>query len=248
MWTIRPLLEQWADVAWYDPPGVGEEPLPGGVPRDVGLTHALVAERGLNEIDGLGWDHFFLLADSYAIAAAAHIAKARQKSVTGLVFGHARLSFRRQGPRAPVNGAIWEALTQVIRSDYESFIRHGIAQATAGSVDEDVAGRMLERIPHDLMLTGWEQITAEDESFAEVLGILDCPFLLAKHEGCLMSTDEGFEDVIAAFPDARALKVPAAPSTSPEFAEAVRSFCEENWPAGRQHSKRAARPGAGRSG
>jgi hypothetical protein len=30
-WTIRPLLEEWADVLSYDPPGVGNESLPAGV-------------------------------------------------------------------------------------------------------------------------------------------------------------------------------------------------------------------------
>jgi hypothetical protein len=32
------------------------------------------------------------------------------------------------------------------------------------------------------------------------LSRLDCPLLFAKHEGCLASTDEGFEDAAATFP------------------------------------------------
>lgn len=42
------------------------------------------------------------------------------------------------------------------------------------------------------------------------------PFLFAKHEG--------FHDAAAAFPHARTVSVPEAPSVSSEFAEALRSF------------------------
>jgi len=50
--------------------------------------------------------------------------------------------------------------------------------------------------------------------------------LLAKHEGCLMNTDEGFEDAVAALPNAAVVAVPDAPCTSTEFAAALRDFCE----------------------
>jgi hypothetical protein len=30
-WMIKPELEEWADVAAYDPPGVGKERLPVGL-------------------------------------------------------------------------------------------------------------------------------------------------------------------------------------------------------------------------
>ena len=36
--------------------------------------------------------------------------------------------------------------------------------------------------------------------YRRVCSRLDCPLLFAKHEGCLASTDEGFEDVAATFP------------------------------------------------
>jgi hypothetical protein len=53
------------------------------------------------------------------------------------------------------------------------------------------------------------------------------PLLFAKHEGCLASTDEGFEDAAATFPQARLLSVTDAPLTSPEFAEALRAVCKD---------------------
>jgi hypothetical protein len=72
---------------------------------------------------------------------------------------------------------------------------------TGGSVNEDLAERMLERLPVDAMAEGWAAVTA-DEPFAEVLTGLECPLLFAKHEGCLMSTDEGFDEAAARIPRA----------------------------------------------
>ena len=51
--------------------------------------------------------------------------------------------------------------------------------------------------------------------------------LLAQHNGCLMFTDEGFEDAVAAFPDARGHRCSEKPSTSPEFAHVLREFCAQ---------------------
>src|SRR5215208_5051276 len=61
-WTIKPLLEEWAEVASYDPPGVGSEPLP----KEAGLGPGMpepdrraafdewrraATRRGLEELD-----------------------------------------------------------------------------------------------------------------------------------------------------------------------------------------------------
>ena len=226
-WTIKPQLETWAEVASEDPPGVGDEPRPADA--EANFTHELIAQRGLDELGRRGWDRVVVAADGWAIAAAARIADARRDAVVGMALGHARLSFRRGGERPTMSAGVWEALTQLLRQDHESFIRHGIAQATAGSIGEDLAQRMLERFPRELIVAGWESITAEDDEFGTLLAELDCPLLLAKHEGCLMATEEGFEDAVAAFPRARTVSVPDAPVASPEFAEALRAFCDDVW-------------------
>jgi pimeloyl-ACP methyl ester carboxylesterase len=226
-WTIKPQLDEWADVASYDPPGVGSEPLPPGGPP--GIARGLIAERGLQELDRRGWDRFVLVADSWAIAIASRIAEARRDALAGVALGHACLSFRRDGPRPPKSSAVWEALTQLLRQDHEAFIRHGIAQATGGSIGEDLAQRMLERFPRDIIVVAWEALTADDEDFAEVFLGLECPMLLAKHQGCLVSTDEGFEDAVAALPNAQTFSSTDSPEASPAFAEALRSFCEQLW-------------------
>ena len=224
-WTIKPQLAEWAEVASYDPPGVGAEPLPKG---DVSsFTREVIADRGLAELDRLGWDRCFLLADSWGIPVAVSIAERRPGSILGMALGHAVVSISRHGERPTESAAIHDALAQLVRKDGEAFLRYGIAQSTAGSVSEDLAERMVERFPKELLIEGWKAVTAEDERFGDVLRELDLPLLLAKHEGCLMSTDEGFEDARKALPNAPAISVPAAPSTSEDFAVAVREFCEE---------------------
>jgi hypothetical protein len=54
--------------------------------------------------------------------------------------------------------------------------------------------------------------------------------LLAQHKGCLLYTDEGFDEAVAALPHAHSVKVGDKPSTSREFASALRAFCTEHVP------------------
>jgi hypothetical protein len=170
---IRGRLEEWADVASYDPPGVGDEPP----------------------------------AETFDRAAIV-----------------------RRGPRAPLNAAVYEAVAELVATDHEQFLRHGMVQATGGSVDEEQAERVIERFPPDLIQRGFEILTRDDVDLRPLLEQLDCPLLFAKHEGCLGSTDEGFEDAAAAFPGARIVSVSDAPLTSDIFAQALREFCEEAGP------------------
>jgi hypothetical protein len=229
--AIRPRLEEWAEVASYDPPGVGNEP------RTERLDREAIVARGLEELDRLGWEACFVATDGWGIASAVRLALARPNAVLGMALGHAKLSHRREGERAPINGPVYDALTELIRTDQEAFIRHGIAQATGGSVREDMADRMIERFPRDLLLSGWEAITRENEQIGELLRQVDCPLLFAKHVGCLGSTDEGFEDAAAAFPDATTVAVEDAPLTSAKFAAALRDFCEQIFSVAREGSR-----------
>lgn len=221
-WEIKPLLEEWAEVASFDPPGVGDEPLP----PEVELDRSAIVQRGLAELDRRGWERFFMVADGWGIPAALGTAGPRSDDLQGLALGHAMLRFSRSGPRPTHSPAVYEAMTQLLRSDYEAFIRHGIVQVTGGSFDEERAQRMVERFPEELIKPAWEAITSDVE-FETALRELRCPLLFAMHEGCLMSTPEGFEDAADAFPEARTMRVPEAPSASPAFAVAVRELCAE---------------------
>jgi pimeloyl-ACP methyl ester carboxylesterase len=216
---IRPQLEEWAEVASYDPPGVGDEP-----PAET-FDRAAIVRRGLKEVERRGWSRYFVASDSWGIGSAVQLAVARPDSVEGLALGHAKLSLRREGPRAPINSAVYEAMTELVNKDHEEFLRHGAVQLTGGSVDEEQAERMIARFPRELMVRGWEMITRPDTDIGEHLAELDCPLLFAKHNGCLGSTDEGFEDAVAAFPNAETVSVTDAPLTSEVFAEALRRFC-----------------------
>jgi hypothetical protein len=50
--------------------------------------------------------------------------------------------------------------------------------------------------------------------------------LLVEHKDCLMWTREGFEDTIAALPDAVRTSVERKPSADPAFAAILRDFVE----------------------
>jgi hypothetical protein len=221
-WTIKPHLDEWAEVRSYDAPGMGSEPRPDDLSN---VSGRLLVDRGLEEIDRAGWDGFFVVADGWAIGTAVGIAKERPDATLGLALGHASLSQRREGDRAPINGEIYAAVTQLVDTDAQSFIRYAIVQATGGSIDEDEAAQIMSRVPEKDMAEGWRLLTA-DEPYEEDLLSLDHPLLLAKHEGCLMMTDEGFEDAAAALPEAQVIAVEKAPCTSAEFAVALRDFCK----------------------
>jgi pimeloyl-ACP methyl ester carboxylesterase len=219
-WTIRSQLEDWAEVASYDPPGVGDEPGTENFDRNA------IVQRGLEELDRRGWERYFIAGDAYGIASAVLLGLARPDAAAGLALGHTSLSYRREGERAPINGEVWAAMTELIDKDHEAFLRHGIAQATGGSVDAEQAERMIERFPRELIGPGWEMMSRDDVQIGELLARIDCPLLFAKHDGCLGSSDEGFDDAVAAFPRAKTTSVTDAPQTSPAFAEALREFCE----------------------
>jgi pimeloyl-ACP methyl ester carboxylesterase len=222
-WTIRPKLEQWADVCSYDPPGVGGE----GRPVEfAGLTRQVLVERAGEEIDRAGWDGCFVAADGWSVSVAVRLATQRPEAVRGVALGHAALSCNRSGKRAPINGDVYAAMSQLIETDAPAFIRYAIVQSSGGSIEENVAEQMMDRIPAADIGVGWKLLTSE-ESWEEEFRSLEQPVLLAKHEGCLMNTDEGFEDAVAALPTAEVIAVPRAPCTSPEFAAALRSFCSD---------------------
>jgi hypothetical protein len=95
-------------------------------------------------------------------------------------------------------------------------------------VSDEIAGRMIERFPDSEYVTAaWEGMASRHEPIGEMLKQVGCPLLLAKHEGCISFTEEGFDDAVAAFPDARVTRVPGAPGTREEFAHALREFCAE---------------------
>jgi hypothetical protein len=220
-WVTKPQLEEWADVATFDVPGVGDEP-----PVEP-LDQAAIANRALQELECRGWDTYVLVADGAALSTAARVARARPEAVSAMALGHACLEHRTEGERPTINRDVMEAFRQLARTDYGNFVRYGLTQVTHGSIGDELAERMLERVPVDIGRAVWEMSLSDSESIEPVLREVNVPLLFAKHAGCLGHTDEGFEDAVAAFPEARLVSVGESPCVSSEFATALRSFCEE---------------------
>jgi pimeloyl-ACP methyl ester carboxylesterase len=224
-WKIAPQLAEWAEVATFDIPGVGDEPLPRDDPRR--LTRELVADRGLQEVDARGWQSYFVVGDGSGTAAAVRLARRRPKAVLGIALGHASLSYDTEGERPPLNGEVYAAMGQLLRNDYDSFVRYGITQMTQGSFDEQLAEQMVRRFPAMAVAAqAWDALRAQPEPIGEMLGELDKPLLLGKHEGCIGFTPEGYEDAVAAFPEARTVATPRACCSDSAFCDAIRMFCE----------------------
>jgi len=224
-WTIAPQLSEWAEVATFDAPGVGDEPIPADDP--MGFDRELVVQRALQEIEKLGWGSYFVVGDAWGTATAVRVAAARPDPVHGLALGHASLSYQREGRRPAVSKEVIAAMTQLLRSDYDSFVRYGMTQFTQGAFDEETSERIVARFPPmDVAAQVWEMNVDRPEPIGELLGQLDMPILLAKHDGCLVFTAEGYDDAVRALPDAHRTSVGRTPSASDEFAAALQDFCE----------------------
>jgi hypothetical protein len=220
-WLIRPQLEEWAEVASFDAPGVGEEP------RPERLCRKALINRAQEELERCGWESCFIAGDSWGNATAVGAASEWDGNVIGMALGHARLSDRTEGERPPVNRIVWDAMGQLLRNDYGGFIRYALTQLTQGSIGDELAERMLERIPVDIAQGTFEAMLTDPEPIEDSLRRLNRPLLFGKHDGCLSATEEGFADAVAAFPDARTVSVVESPTVSAEFAHALRTFCLE---------------------
>src|SRR4051795_9631845 len=163
-WTIAPQLSEWAEVATFDAPGVGDEPMPGGDLLD--FDREMVVQRALQEIEKRGWDSYFVVGDAWGTATAVRVAHKRPESVLGLALGHACLNYAQDGQRAAVNKEVPAAMTQLLRSDYDSFVRYGMTQFTQGAFDEETSERIVARFPPmEIASRVWEANLTRDERF-----------------------------------------------------------------------------------
>ena len=117
-WVIRPLLEEWAEVATYDAPGVGDEP----PVEDFGSE--ATARRGLEEVDRRGWDSFIVVADEFGVAGASHLAVAagdRVRRHRARAMRACRTRSTGRGRRS--NREVLHGLQSLMRTDPRTFVR-----------------------------------------------------------------------------------------------------------------------------
>lgn len=219
-WKIKPLIQRWAEVASFDAPGIGAEPA-------ADPTQEAIVARGLAEIDRRRWSRCVIVGDEAGAMQAVRIADARPSAVMAIVLGHPTLNFKRTGPRRGLSGEVFDALIQLARTDYRSFVR-ALCQLTQHAYDEDLADRYMERVPQDLALAYLDQMlnASDAEEIEPTLRRVNRPLLLVEHHGCVGWTREGFEDAVAAFPQATTGSVGIKPSCDPRFAQILREFCE----------------------
>ena len=86
-WAIAPQPAEWAEVATFDAPGIGHEPIPGNDVKR--LNRGLVVQRALQEVERLEWDSYFVVGDALGTATAVRVAVAKPELVLGLALGHA---------------------------------------------------------------------------------------------------------------------------------------------------------------
>ena len=222
-WVIKPQLEEWADVASYDAPGIGDEPAVGEVGSPA------TARRGLEEADRRGWDDFVVVADEFGVVAASLIGAQAGGRVQGLALGHARLSNAADGARAALNRGVLSGVQALIRTDNRMFVQQLFkmtrGETSAGGYQEELIDEYARRVPREATEHFYNSRLEEGVGLGERLSGLDVPMLLAQHKDCLLFTDEGYEDAVAALPDAHVTGYSDKPSTSPEFSADLREFC-----------------------
>jgi hypothetical protein len=214
---IRPLLEEWADVAAYDLPGLG-----GPVPKvlNVGATTA----AGLQALEARGWDEAIIVGDQFGAALAVLVADAWAGTVQGLALGHACLRYARDGPRpaiSPIAADFQLQLTRLGRSQADQMFLQGIEMTYGPEVADGIRARLSPSFTQQYTKV---LLANQDIDLEPLLRKLGAPLLLAQHKECGLWLPEGFEDAVAAFPEARTLVVDENPGSSPEFADALREF------------------------
>jgi hypothetical protein len=172
-----------------------------------------------------------IVADEFGVAAAMHLAAAQPEIPEAVAFGHARLSNSVDGERPPLNREVMAALGQLARQDYRTFVRQFVkltqGEEMRGGYTDDLVENYVERVPVEIVIEFYEHRSQAGTQIEAQMRNLDVPLLLVRHKGCLLYTDEGYEDAVKAFPRARAEAVEEKPSVSPEFAQVLRSFCEQ---------------------
>ena len=221
---IQPLLEDWADVATYDIPGLGEsEPSP----ELAGLSGTVT--RGLQELERRGWGQAIVVGDQFGSALAVLLAESWDGDVRGLALGHACLTYTREGPRPAISAIAADfqlQLTRLGRAQADQMFLQGVEMTYGSEVADGIRARLTPTFTQEYAEL---LIANQDIDLEPRLRSLGVPLFFAQHKECGLWMPEGFEDAVAAFPDARTLITDENPGSSPEFAAELRKFAAEVW-------------------
>ena len=176
-WKIKPLLEEWADVASFDAPGVGAEPM-------TEPTIEGIVARGLAELDRRGWDRCVIVGDEVGAAQAARLAAERPSAARALVMGHPALDFNAGGRRPTLNPEVRDVLVQIAKNDYRSYVR-ALSQVTQDAYDEELADEYMARASQEVTTSYVEEFFGR----AERIDLL--PLLRASTSRCSWSSTPG---------------------------------------------------------
>ena len=134
-----------------------------------------------------------------------------------------------------MNPEIVDMSRRLVDIDFRAFIRQDVGiwdprpDHAVESADELVEA-MTARVPREHAIRLLEELEAgiaeEGGSLEPFLRELDLPLLLVRHAGCIVFTPHGFDDAVAAFPDAHTLATHASPCFSSDFGDALRNFAE----------------------
>ena len=215
---IRPLLEQWAEVASFDIPGVGAASLPAELELEACIA------RALGELEARGWSDAVIAGDQFGSGLAVLAASRWSGTVRGLALGHACLHYRRDGERPTISAAVADLQLQLTELAPATG-RQMLVQGMKFTYGDDIAAAVAARLPEGFPAAFARFLLAhEDIELEPYLRELDVPLLLTEHSDCALWTREGFEDAAAAFPEAVTTASTDNPSSSREFAEALREF------------------------
>ena len=221
-WLNRPLLEEWADVASYDAPGVGDEP-----PAEHFGSEA-IGSRGREEIERRGWDRCFVVADEFGVAAAVHIVAEAPEAVQAMALGHARMSNSTEGERAADQPRDPRRL-RVADRQRPALVRAPAVQddrrrAMEGGYGDDMVDeyRRARAGRADAAVLG-DRVRTRAATSASGCAGSTCRFCWRSTRAACCSPRRASSDAAAALPSrAHGVASTDKPSTSPEFARSAR--------------------------
>jgi hypothetical protein len=199
------VVADWAEVASFDVP---EQ-------EAVEAAHA--------RLDEIGWDECTLVVDGYAQGLGVEIALHDPIRFGAVAVGHAALRFSTQPPRPALHPDVVAAATHLLENDHMAFWR-AVTQLTQGGMPDAWVERWAASVPKERARATFSGLIDSQAPAAEPLAAFDGPLLLAQHKDCILWTDEGFEDAVAALPEARVVRCREIPVFDPTFGEALRAL------------------------